>query len=217
MQVLITGANRGIGAALAQAHLAKGHSVIGTARNIAGLSADIEWVALDVTQPSTALQAALANRPLDRLICNAGVYPDKGLPSLEDYSADTINTAFGTNVTGVMLTVQAALPSLRQGKGAIAILSSIMASSARAPGGSYAYRASKAAVTNFACNLAADLRPEGLPVGSYHPGWVRTDMGGSAADITVDQSVQGLMARFGDLSIATTGVFEGYDGTPMAF
>jgi len=217
MRVLITGANRGIGAGLAKAYLKAGHSVIGTARNVAGLTPDIEWLALDVTAPANAMQNALADRPLDLLICNAGVYPDKGLQSASDYTADIWAAALTTNVTGVFLTVQAALPNLRLAKGRIAVISSIMASSAGSPGGSYAYRASKAAVTNLACNLATDLKLEGIAVGSYHPGWVRTEMGGNEAEISLQESVAGLVERVRQLSLENTGVFEGYDGETIAF
>jgi aspartate kinase len=66
-----------------------------------------------------------------------------------------------------------------------------MGSSERARGGSYIYRASKAAATNLGRNLATDLAPRGIAVGIYHPGWVRTDMGGSSADISLDESVVG--------------------------
>ena len=79
-------------------------------------------------------------------------------------------------------------------------------------GGSYIYRASKAAALNLGRNLAADLRSDGIAVGIYHPGWVQTDMGGSSADITVDQAAEGLINRFEDLSVETTGCFETWDG-----
>ena len=219
MQILITGANRGIGAALAENALAAGHQVIGTARDVASLNPAISWVELDVTAAQSVLDfgKAIAGQPLDVLICNAGVYPDKGLAELADYSADIWQSAMQVNVSGVALTIGATLPGVQAAKGKIAIISSIMGSSARAPGGSYAYRASKAAVTNLACNLAVDLRESGVAVGSYHPGWVRTDMGGESADISLDQSVTGLWARIATLSLETTGVFEGYDGTPMLF
>jgi NAD(P)-dependent dehydrogenase (short-subunit alcohol dehydrogenase family) len=92
-----------------------------------------------------------------------------------------------------------------------------MGSSDRANGGSYIYRASKAAATNLGRNLATDLAPRGIAVGIYHPGWVRTDMGGSAADISLDESVSGLMARFDDLSLETTGAFLTWDGRPHPF
>lgn len=196
-----------------------GHAVIGTARNISGLTDKIEWLELDVTSAESAARFAknLQGRQLDTLICNAGVYPDKGLSNPADFSAEIFTEAFAVNVTGVWLTIQAALPNLLSSKGKIAVLSSIMASSARAPGGSYAYRASKAAVTNLARNLATDMRAHGIAVGSYHPGWVRTEMGGQNADISVEVAVNGLWRRIEHLSLETTGVFEGYDGTVMAF
>ncbi len=87
-----------------------------------------------------------------------------------------------------------------------------MASTTRAPGGSYIYRASKAAVLNLGRNLATDLRPQGIAVGIYHPGWVRTDMGGAGADLSLDASVTGLMACFDALSLVTTGCFQTWDG-----
>ena len=117
----------------------------------------------------------------------------------------------------MFLTVQALLPNLRAAQGKIAIISSAMASDARAPGGSYIYRASKAAALNLGRNLAADLKPEGIAVGIYHPGWVKTEMGGPQAEITPAQSVAGLSARFAALDLATTGCFESYDGAAIPF
>ena len=159
------------------------------------------------------LAAALAGRPVDLLICNAGIYPDKGQVLDTGYPAAMWAETFATNVTGVFLTVQALLPNLRAAEAAkIAIISSQMASHARAPGGSYIYRASKAAALNLGRNLAADLAPEGIAVGIYHPGWVRTDMGGAAAEIPVAESAEGLLARFAALDMGTTGCFQTWDG-----
>ena len=208
MHILITGATRGIGAGLAQAYRAQGHHVTGTGR-----SSGAE-VTLDVTQPPDhrAMAAQLDGRPVDLLVCNAGVYLDKGNDLETDYAPDLWAQTFAANVTGVFLTVQTLLPNLRAAPAPrIAILSSQMASHTRAPGGSYIYRASKAAVLNLGRNLAADLAGE-VAVGIYHPGWVQTDMGGSAADITVDEAVAGLMDRFAALSHETSGCFETWDG-----
>ncbi len=207
MNIVITGVNRGIGKALSQLYLQNGHQVIGTARD------DSARIKLDVTDPvqQAELAQALVGQPIDLLICNAGVYLDKG-HSIDDYPAEMWVQSFATNVTGVFLTVQSLLPNLRLAKGKIAILSSQMASHTHAPGGSYIYRASKAAVLNLGRNLATDLRADGISVGIYHPGWVQTDMGGGAADITVDQAANGLLTRFDALSPATTGCFETWDG-----
>ncbi len=214
MHVLITGANRGIGHAMAQAYIARGDEVTGTSRNGGDLAQ------LDVTDPDqhAALAHQLDGRAIDLLICNAGTYPDKGQQLADGYPAQMWADAFATNVTGVFLTVQALLPNLQQANGAkIAIISSQMASHTRAPGGSYIYRASKAAVLNLGRNLASDLKPLGMTVGIYHPGWVRTDMGGTGADISVHQASEGLIERFEALSLETTGCFETWDGRPHAY
>ena len=70
---------------------------------------------------------------------------------------------------------------------------------------------------NLAANLATDLKPENIAVGVYHPGWVKTDMGGAAAPVAVTGSAKGLVARIDALSLATTGVFEDFEGKPIRF
>ena len=213
MRVVITGANRGIGAGMASHYRDAGHKVIGTAR--AGGDVD-----LDVARPADFgnLTKALQGAPVDLLICNAGVYLDKGQRLDDGFAPDMWAHSFAVNVTGVFLTVQTLLANLRAAQAAkIAIISSQMASHTRAPGGSYIYRASKAAVLNLGRNLASDLAPDGIAVGIYHPGWVRTDMGGGSADITVDEAVAGLVRRFAELGPDTTGCFQTWDGRDHAY
>ena len=213
MNIVITGATRGIGAGLAAHYANAGHQVVGTGRSA---GAD---VTLDVTQPSDhrAMAERLKDVPVDLLVCNAGVYLDKGEDPETGYAPDLWAQSFAANVTGVFLTVQALLPNLRLAPAPrVAIISSQMASHTHASGGSYIYRASKAAVLNLGRNLAADLAGE-VAVGIYHPGWVQTDMGGATAAITVDQSVAGLVDRFDALSLETTGRFETWDGRGHAF
>lgn len=224
--LLITGANRGVGLELTRQAAARGDTVIATARRpeaadaLAALPGGVEVHTLDVTEPDSlaALTAALAGRPIDLLVANAGVLHGRGGVESADDDVEGWRRTLMTNVYGPFATIQALLPNLRAGKGRkIAILSSIMGSSARAPGGAYAYRASKAAATNLARNLATELSGEGLSVGAYHPGWVRTDMGGAEADIAVEESAAGLLARFDALSPATTGTFEDYRGEAIPF
>ena len=210
MRVLITGANRGIGAALRAAYLRRGDDVVGTSR---GPVAEPGWVSLDVTEPDSVSGLADAvDFPLDLLVANAGVYLDKGSVLDGGYPADMWADSFAVNVTGVFLTIQALLPQLRAVRGKIAIISSQMASHERAPGGSYIYRASKAAALNLGRNLSRDLAGEGIAVGIYHPGWVQTDMGGSVAEITAEDAAKGLVARFDELDLGSTGCFRTWDG-----
>ena len=210
MTILITGANRGIGAALLKGYRAQGAKVLGTTR-----ADDPALLALDVSDPDSVANLAgrLNGDAIDLLVCNAGIYPDKGQSIDTGYPPSMWAEAFATNVTGVFLCVQALLPNLRiSAAPKIAIISSQMASDELAPGGSLIYRASKAAALNLGRNLAVDLRRDGIAVGIYHPGWVQTDMGGASAAITPDQAAAGLMARFETLSTATTGCFETWDG-----
>ena len=202
MAIVLTGASRGIGAGLHAAYTARGQTVIGTIRSGEGEEGaqDGGWRSLDVTDPESVARFAqgLDSVSVELLVCNAGVYPDKGMKLADDYPAEIWAEAFATNVTGVFLVIQALLPNLQMAeRPRIAILSSHMASTLRAPGGSYVYRASKAAV------------------GSYHPGWVLTEMGGPKAEITVEQSVAGLLERFEALTPERTGVFETWKGDPL--
>ncbi|WP_299415131.1 SDR family oxidoreductase [uncultured Sulfitobacter sp.] len=214
MAVVITGASRGIGLGLAEHYRAQGIDVLGTGRSV---TADIT---LDVTQPSSHTEMAekLGDRAVELLVCNAGVFLDRGNDIDTGYGVDLWAQSFATNVTGVFLSIQALLPHLRRaGNPRIAIISSQMGSSERAGGASYIYRSSKAAVLNLGRNLALDLKDEGIAVGIYHPGWVQTDMGGEAAAITVEQSVAGLTARFAALNLETTGCFEAWDGATLPY
>ncbi|MEM9349679.1 MAG: SDR family NAD(P)-dependent oxidoreductase [Pseudomonadota bacterium] len=208
MRVIVTGASRGIGKALVEGYEARGTEVIGTTR------ADVDFS----DAASIAAWTAGVTGPVDLLICNAGIYADRGMALDTGYPADMWARQMAVNVTGVFLTIQGLLPRLREAEaGRIAIISSQMASDTRAPGGSYIYRASKAAVLNLGRNLATDLAPEGIAVGIYHPGWVRTDMGGPSAAISTEESRDGLLSRFDALSLATTGCFETWDGHAHAY
>ena len=215
MTVLITGANRGVGRALFDGYKQAGRDAIGTARKSGG-----DFLSLDVTQTKShaALAQSLDGQLIDLLICNAGVYLDQGQALSDGYPAQMWEQAFATNVTGVFATIQNLLPNLRLAANPkIAIISSHMGSQERAPGGSYIYRASKAAVLNLGRNLATDLKPSGICVGIYHPGWVQTDMGGPTAAVSPADSASGLMARFDVLSLETTGCFETFEGQTIPF
>jgi len=215
MIIMITGANRGIGLALAELKAQRGAHIIATSRApVENKMVGIQWETLEVTEPSShqALANKIAGQELNLLICNAGIYPDRGNQLETGYPTEMWSETFAVNVTGVFLTIKNFLPNIRAGRGKIAIISSQMASDTKAPGGAYIYRSSKAAVLNLGRNLATDLKSEGIPVGIYHPGWVRTEMGGDSADISVEESAKGLAQRFDALSIQTTGCFECWDG-----
>lgn len=213
MQIILTGANRGIGAEMTAQMRARGDEVRATSRD------GSTGVTLDVTDTRQIEHlGASYEGPLDLLVCNAGVYLDKGHDLSTGYDPELWAQTFAVNVTGVFLTIKTLLPALEQSKAPkIAILASQMGSSERAGGNAFIYRASKAAVVNLSRNLAIELAPKRIAVGAYHPGWVQTEMGGEQADIDAATSAAGLITRFDKLGPDHTGVFENYDGTPMPF
>jgi len=128
MKALITGTNRGIGAALLRHLEAVEHDVLGTSRDG---STDLT---LDVTDSASiqALVTRLGSEPLDLLVCNAEISVDKGLSLDTGFSADMWAEAFQVNIAGVFLTIQACMPALRRAATPkIAIVSSKMGSRAR--------------------------------------------------------------------------------------
>ena len=159
-----------------------------------------------------AFKTFINNLPIDLLVCNAGVFLDRYEDLNSGYSSDLWLKTFSINVTSVFLLIQKMLPNIINAEGKIAIIASQMGSQQKANGGDYIYRASKAAVINLGRNLAKDLSPRRVPVGIYHPGWVKTDMGGAKADISVEEAASGLIDRFSELSMKKTGCFETWDG-----
>ncbi|SFI74023.1 SDR family NAD(P)-dependent oxidoreductase [Albimonas pacifica] len=223
--IVITGAARGIGLEMARQARARGDEVLALVRDPAAAAlagTGVQALPLDVTDPDAfaalapKLEQALAGRRVDLAVCNAGVLLGRGaLPSAPTPAQWA--ESFAVNVAGVFLTATTLLPFLARPGGRLAVIGSAMGSQARAPGGSYAYRASKAAALNVARNLAADLRAEGIAVGCWHPGWVQTDMGGASAEVAPAASAAGLLARFDALTMETTGVFEDWQGAPIPF
>ena len=227
--VLVTGANRGVGLALVQNYLARGDEVIATARRpaeatklnaLARSGASLIVVAADVTDEAslTAAAKAISARAVDIVMCNSGIMSNRGGVEAPGNDAADWQRVLMTNVAGVFLSARAFMPNLKRAKaGKLALMSSMMASSQLASGDALGYRASKAAVANLGANLAVELKPAGIAVGIYHPGWVSSDMGGPTASVTPDASAKGLIARIDKLSVGTTGVFEDYLGKPYAF
>ena len=235
--LLITGANRGIGFEMTRQAVERGDQVIACVRTIkfaSELSAmakgnpAITILSLDVTVENDMKKiAAKVKNKIDILICNAGVLNSYGGLEDKEHNSNAIETVLMTNIAGVFFTARSFLshlalknidekhPSELQGK--IAVISSIMGSQEKAGSNAIIYRASKAAATNLVRSLAVELKPRGIAVGAYHPGWVRTDMGGPSANVSPQDSAAGLLVRFDALNLANTGLFESYCGEFLPF
>lgn len=227
--VLITGANRGIGLELARQYLARGARVFAAARNpakateLAALAAAHErltLVKLDVTDEGDcdALAQVLGDEPLDILINNAGIIGPQPQSTLAmDFGG--FAATLEVNTIAPLRVVHALLDRLKAaGNAKIITVSSRMGSfTATSQTDRIAYRASKAAVNMVMRGLARDLRDTGIAVAVVHPGWVRSDMGGAGADISPKTSASGLISVIDALTLANTGCFLNWNGQEISW
>jgi NAD(P)-dependent dehydrogenase (short-subunit alcohol dehydrogenase family) len=193
--------------------------VIATCRDPAGTPAlrkvhgAVEVWPLDVTEPATVAAAAarLGRDPLDLLLSNAGIYGGRSRFGGMDYAA--WDDVFQVNVMGALRVAEAFADNVaRSEQRRMVFVSSRMGSIEDASGGNYAYRTSKAALNMLVRALAHDLAARRMVVAAVHPGWVRTDMGGRSAPLTVADSVGRLAHVIAGLDRDRSGGFFGNDG-----
>ena len=221
-QVLITGANRGLGLEFTQQYAADGWNVIACCRHphsaldlqaLVAKHSNVKIYTLDVADFAQidALVMQLRDESIDVLINNAGVYPAS---SFGDTNYDDWAAAFKVNSMAPLKMAEAFVQHITRSRlKKIATLSSKMGSlDDNTSGESYSYRSSKTAVNMVMKSLSIDLKPYGISVVTLHPGWVQTDMGGSNALINAQTSISGLRKVIESLSLSTTGQFIAYDG-----
>lgn len=218
---LIIGASRGIGLELVTQYRADGWRVIATARKPEDCAALIALGAeahkLDVTdvEACAGLGWKLDDEELDVAILNAGVYGPRhdGFPQQSDF-----DNVMHTNVLAAMRLLPIIAPLVAGKRGKLAVLSSHMGSlSERSnPSGSL-YRASKAALNSVLIDTALVYGKQGATCVSFHPGWVRTDMGGDGADISVQESAAGIRNTLATLPPSEQAQYRNYDGAAIGW
>jgi len=215
--VLITGANRGVGLALARHYHAAGWRVIGVCRDASPELAEVVEAlieGIDVTRPDDVarLVRELAGCRLDLLINNAGLLRDEVLGSID---VDSLREQMEVNAYAPLRVTEALLDNLGEGS-KVANVSSRMGSIAdNDSGGRYGYRASKAALNAFGKSLAVDLAPRGIAVIQLHPGYVKTRMVNFGGLITPEEAAAGIAARIEALTLASSGTFWHSSGEPL--
>ncbi len=218
--VLITGANRGVGLALASHYRNTGREVIGVCRGNGDDTAELRQVAsrviegIDVTRADDAARLAveLEGQRLGVLINNAGLLKDERLGELD---FDSIREQMEVNAYAPLRVTEALLDNLEEGSKVANITSRMGSIADNDSGGRYGYRASKAALNAFGKSLAMDLKPRGIAVAQLHPGYVQTRMVNFGGLITPEEAAAGIAERIEALTLETTGGFWHSNGEPL--
>ena len=218
--IVITGANRGIGFALVKQYVNNGDVVFAVCRNTSPELDDIKGITvidgIDVVSNGdlVRLSESLADVQIDILINNAGILTEEVLGHI-DYGR--IERQFQVNAIGPLNTTEKLLKQLQEGS-KVALISSRMGSiSDNGSGASYGYRMSKAALNAAGVSLANDLKPRGIAVGLLHPGFVQTALVDHQGDIDTTEAAHRLQQRIDELDLNNTGSFRHSNGQALAW
>ncbi|NLG60142.1 MAG: SDR family oxidoreductase [Gammaproteobacteria bacterium] len=227
LHALVTGANRGLGLEFTRQLLARGARVVATCRQpgkATGLNAlageypgRLHVLPLDVADARSHAEVVRelplvlgdAGR-LHLLLNNAGI-----LPSGERFGrleAATLERTFRTNAAGPLLLAQALAPLLADGARVVNVSSRLGSMAATGRFGTPSYAMSKAALNMATVQMAHALADRGIAVIAVSPGWVRTDMGGSGAEVAPGDAVAGVLRQVDAVSAGDSGRFIGTDG-----
>jgi len=218
--IFITGANRGIGLEAARQFAASGWSVHACCRNPGKADAlkaikGVTVHALDVGdfKAIDGLAAKLRGTPVDVLLNNAGMNARVELGTID---CERWAELFRVNTMAPLKLCEAFAEHIAaSGRKLIVNISSIMGSITHSNGKWYPYRSSKAALNMVSKCLSGDWASRGITVISVHPGWVRTDMGGPNASVSVEDSVKGIKKLIEGAGPAANGRFYQYDGAEL--
>ena len=210
--VVITGANRGIGLELAKLYAARGDLVTAICREAGD---EIEDIAdqtisgIDVTNEEVpaglqTILAELVEGKIDVLINNAGIFKNETLDAMD---ANSIREQFEVNTIAPLMIAHALVPLMTEGSKIANITSRMGSVEDNTSGSYYGYRASKAALNAVGKSLAMDLKPKGIAVAQLHPGFVQTRMVGFNGDISPAEAAAGLAQRIDELNLENTGGF----------
>lgn len=202
--ILLVGASRGLGLAMAAEFVNKSWHVIGTVREDGRTElhdladtypGQLTIEPLDITEPDqiAALRETLSGRAHDMLFVNAGTANHDQAETIAETSTDEFVRVMLTNALGVMRTVEG-LQDLVRPAGLIGVMSSGQGSIANnEKGGHEVYRGSKAALNQYMRSYAARHADDGRPLVLMAPGWIRTELGGPEAAFTVEETIPDLV------------------------
>ncbi len=221
--VLIIGASRGIGLEFARQYAADGARVVATVRRAEDTARLRELGAkpllLDVVDEATVAEfgVQLHGEKIDVAIYNAGVYGPR-TSAIDTPGGLDFDAVMHTNVRAPMQLIPQLVPGLAAAGGKLALISSRMGSiSLMSSTSGWLYRASKAAANSALRAMSLELGPHGIVCIAFHPGWVRTEMGGAGADIDAATSVAGMRRVLASANASQNGKFLNFNGEQLSW
>ncbi len=225
--VLITGANRGLGLGFVKKYLEKEVHVVSTTRDIKGSKEllaikdsfpdKLEIFELDLLKENAGgtLANFIGDRPIDILINNAGIGSSN--QRLELVSSKPWLEVLKVNLIAPLMITQSIIENVKKSsdKKIYFISSQLGSIGDNSGGGMYIYRTSKTGLNQVVKSLSVDLKPQGITVVALHPGWVKTDMGGPNAPVSIDESIEGMIQVIDTTDIRDTGRFLNYVGKEL--
>ena len=221
--ILITGANRGIGLMFAQSFADIVNTVYATARDISNCDElkkikNIEILELDLLDKNSIklFCAEVKDIPFDLILNNAGTFQDEQMEET-NLDPELWLDEIMINAIGPITLTQKLKENLMSGvdKKVVFISSQMGSIDDNYSGGYYFYRTSKSALNSAAKSLSIDWKANNIAVLMLHPGWVKTDMGGSKAKLEIGESVTSMMHVINSFDISKTGSFVNYDGKKL--
>jgi NAD(P)-dependent dehydrogenase (short-subunit alcohol dehydrogenase family) len=228
-RILITGANRGVGFGLAEGYAARGDRVFAGCRSTnrateldelaSNFPGQVTILPLDVAdEESIAKSAAIVaekSAAIDILFNNAAI--GSSGENVKTFQAEKALHILHVNSVGQIQVTKHFIDLVKEGTGPVIVNISSEAGSITnmTTFRGYYYSASKSALNMFTRALAADPETEGITVIALHPGWVRTDMGGPDAHISVTESAAGIIMVVAELTPEDNGHFYTWEGNEV--
>ena len=208
MNVVISGANRGIGLEFARQYQQAGHQVTALCRQS---SSELDELGVEVLKGIDVRSPGSLEGigKVDLLLLNAGIWRDESLGEI-DY--DTLTEQFEVNALGPLRVLEALLDRLSEGAKVGMVTSQMGSMADNSSGGRYGYRMSKAALNMAGVSAAHDLKERDISVALIHPGYVKTDMTQQRGTTLPEDSVRGLIKVMDELTLEASGGFWNFRG-----
>ena len=220
--ILIIGANRGLGLEFAKQYSELGHHIFATTRDksksdqlVATANTTVLELDLNEDKSIDRFIDEMSSIKIDILIHNSGIFRDEQLS--EDLKIDAWMNEMRINAITPIIVARKLKQNVLEGKDKkIIFISSQMGSiDDNYSGRFYFYRSSKSALNSAAKSLAIDWKDKNISVLMLHPGWVKTDMGGESAKLEIPDSIQRMIQVISDLNLETSGSFVNYEGNKL--